>query len=450
MGTVDRMGDPRKTPQRREYGSGSLFQRCDLKRGCPPLIEGVRPAHDCRGLWVARVVTGWDANGKQQRAQVTGKTEALVRRKLRDMKVQIENNGAPTVSPRTTVRDWATTWLKIQKGDLSPNGYRTTKGAVGNWIIPTFGHKRLSDVGPTDLRAMEAAILAKGRSTSTARRAHSDAVSMLKAAVVDGHTVKDGVFKMPAPEKAKSDRDAMILDRAIAVLPVAGELPHGSRFLAGLLEAMRQGECNGLTWDEVDMENGTITVCWQLQSLSYNVPYDRASGFRVPDGYEARQLLMPAKNDRNGPLATWHLVRPKSEAGWRVIPMVGPVWEALKAWREVQKVLIPDNPYNLVWPQLDGRPTLPKIDDEEWYAIQCAAGVGFEECVTGPRWYTIHETRHTTATLLLECGVDPAVIVQIMGHSDILTTRGYQHVRTAEARKALDLVAQKLALRPAA
>lgn len=56
------------------------------------------------------------------------------------------------------------------------------------------------------------------------------------------------------------------------------------------------------------------------------------------------------------------------------------------------------------------------------------------------RLFSIHEARHTTATLLLECGVDPAVIVAIMGHS-ILTTRGYQHLRTERAMAALDLVA---------
>ena len=116
--------------------------------------------------------------------------------------------------------------------------------------------------------------------------------------------------------------------------------------------------------------------------------------------------------------------------------------EALATWREVQAALIPDNPHGLVWPNLDGRPTSSKLDDEEWYGLQQAADVHHP----AGRFFGIHEARHTTATLLLEAGVDPAVVVAIMGHSSILTTRGYQHVRTEHALEALGIMAERLQL----
>jgi site-specific recombinase XerD len=60
------------------------------------------------------------------------------------------------------------------------------------------------------------------------------------------------------------------------------------------------------------------------------------------------------------------------------------------------------------------------------------------------RHYTDHEARNTTATLLFEAEVDPKVIVAILGHSSIVTSRTYQTVRGTEVRKAMDAVAKRL------
>jgi integrase len=226
----------------------------------------------------------------------------------------------------------------------------------------------------------------------------------------------------------------MAVGEATAVLAEAALLPHGSRYVAALLQGIRQAEALGLTWESIDFERGLMTIDWQLQALPYRVKRDKTSGFRIPDGYECRQLA-----------GAVHLVRPKSKAGWRVIPMVPWMRTALLTWREIA----PESAHGLVWPNPDGSPRYYKHDDAEWYDLQKAAGVTHPTRRTKtdePAPYTIHETRHTTATLLLEAGVDPAIIVQIIGHSSIITTRSYQHVRTGPALHALDMVAERLQL----
>ena len=414
--------------RRREPGTGSLYQRSS------------------DGVWVGTIEAGWTETGARRRITVSDKTQAGAKRKLREKRAQIERDGLPTVGARVTVKQWAEDWLAQVERTMRPGSFATARSSVNLWVIPTIGHKRFGDLTPGDVRAVAQKQRTAGRSSSTELRTHSVLMTMLKAAMLEGHPLHPRVLATKAPTKAVSDREAMTIDQALAILPWASELHHGSRFLAALLQGMRQAECLGLTWPAVDLDANTITVEWQLKPLPYKVARNRKSGFRIPDGYEARRLSLTPTIDADGnpvePTGAMHLVRPKSKAGYRVIPIVPVMREALVKWRDRSADLIPSNPHNLVWPNLNGAPTYYKVDDEEWYGIQQAADVRHP----AGRLFTIHEARHTTATLLLEAGVDPTVIVAIMGHSDILTSRGYMHVNTERAREALSKVATRLEL----
>jgi integrase len=193
---------------------------------------------------------------------------------------------------------------------------------------------------------------------------------------------------------------------------------------------MRPAECRGLTWDCVDFDEDALDISWQLKPLPYRIPRDRASGFRVPRNYTARQV--------SGAL---HLVRPKTAKGRRVIPIVPWMREALLAWREV----CPPTRAGLVWVEPDGSPLDDKGDRAAWVALQDAARVAHVEGEIGRR-FTLYEARHTTATLLREAGVDDETIIAIMGHASILSTRAYLHTNRTKVRAALDQVASRLEL----
>lgn len=393
--------------KRRQYGSGSVYQR----------------ASD--GRWLGTIEAGYTKTGARRRITVTGHTEVEAKANLKK-KMRTLARGEEATSSRVTVKAWADDWLAMTERTTTPNAHTTDRSAVHSWIIPAIGHRRLDQLTPGDVRAVRTALDAAGRSSSTALRYHGTLVRMLKAAVVEGHPVPSRVFDVTAPGKAANDRQALTLPQALATLQVATTLPHGSRWVAAFLQAMRQGECLGLLWDEVDDEH--LTVSWQLQPLPYRIARDRTSGFRVPDGYEAKQL--------QGQL---HLVRPKSKAGWRVIPLIPVMAQALEDWRRIA----PTSPHGLVWPALDGTPADENDDREEWEAIQQTANVVHP---SGERFYTGHEARHTTATMLMEMGVPESVRVAIMGHSTMASTRGYEHVDITEARKALAQVGQRLQL----
>jgi integrase len=274
------------------------------------------------------------------------------------------------------------------------------------------------------VRAVTDAIRAAGRTSSTALRCQVILTKMLADAVLEGHQIQQRVLMVTAPGKSVSDRDAIPYDDAMSLLRAAAGHADGSRWVAALLQGMRQGECLGLTWDCVNVTDGTVDVSWQLQALPYIS--GRSGPLRVPDGYEYRVL--------DGSLC---LVRPKSQSGTRVIPLVPWMASALSGWAKV----CPPNPHGLVWPRADGRPQTAKADSAAWKALQA------EAAVTGPgRLYALHEARHTCATLLLAQGTAEKIVTAIMGHSSIATSQKYQHVNQAMAREALEGIAKRLEL----
>lgn len=394
---------------RREYGSGSVYFR----------------KSDAR--WVGTIEAGWTRTGARRRITVTGKTEAEAKRKLRDKRAKIEREGLTDAGSRTTVKAWAETWLADRATKDRPKTHTTDRGAVEAWIVPAIGHKRLEQLTPADVRAVMTALRDKGKSTSTMKRYHGVLMRMLKAAVEEGVNIPPRVLVVKAPEKAVNDRTALTVPESLKVLEAASHLPHGSRWAVAFLDGLRPGEALGLTWPEVDLDAGQATISWQLQALPYRDPKDRSKGFLIPDGYEARQLDGSA-----------HLVRPKSKAGWRVIPLVPWAVDALRTWQDVA----PASPHGLVWPAADGRPVDIKDDIAEWQDIQSKAGVKHP----AGRFYQRHEIRHSTATLLMELGVSESVIIAILGHSSIVVSRGYMHRGTDQAREALTRVADRLKL----
>jgi integrase len=410
------------------YGEGSIYQR----------------ASD--GLWMGSLEAGVTQKGTRRRITVSGKTRAEVERKLRDRRRQIKTEGIPAVGGRVTVKTWAPKWLEIKRAKLKPKAYNAAASAVNKWIVPTIGHRKLADLNPADVRNVARAQRDAGLKGATAHATHRTLMNMLRGALIEGYDVPQRVFLTPAPTVAQSDRMNMPIDQALACLAVAAELPHGARWAVALLHGMRQGECLGLTWDAIDFGREVMTVEWQLQAVPYVDRTNKALGFRVPDDFDARHLI-----------DSWHLVRPKSRKGFREVPLIGPIREALLLWREIA----PENPWGLVWPATNGRPANNKHDLHEWHALQGAASVVVDPAderliELGPiqvghpagRYFHVHECRNLTATQLDEAGASENVITSLLGHASIVTSRGYMRVDQAAKREALERVAGVLGIGP--
>lgn len=386
-------------PKRRPKGSGSLTYR----------------ATD--GMWIGRVDAGWTAHGTRRRITVSSKSKAEAQRKLRDA-IRRVNAGEVAVAggARTTVKAWADTWLPIHERQVRPNVYVTDRGAVTKWIVPTIGTRRLTDLNPGDVRRLHDAIAKAGRSTTTARNVHAVLLTMLKAARLDGHAIPERVFDVPKPKRAALTRESIPLDQALALLRVIGQRDDSSRWLVGMIYGMRQAERLGLTWECVDLDQGAMTVEWQLQD------YDRDA--KVPDWLRTRHLT-----------GRYWLVETKTRKGERWLPLLPLVARSLAA----HKASAPANPHDLVW-TLDGGPIPAHKDRKAWHAIQAEAGVKRPD---GKPWL-LHECRHAIVSMMLADGVDRSVIASIVGHSTLVES--YVHIDREQVRNAFDGLAARLQL----
>ena len=420
---------------RRSRGEGGATQRHDHKT-CPPAVKVtgedgktrcIRPEHVCRGRWQGTVITGWSGNSKtgRQTATVYGTSHAACIRKIALAKKALAEHGAAITSARTTVAQWAETWLTIHAGEVRAHTLACDASEVKRWIVPVLGRKRLETLTPADVRALATAVTEAGNTATTAHRAHSVLMKMLKDATLEGHRIPARLRDVKGPALSPTDRNTIPLDDALRILRAADARPDGSRWAAAFLQGVRQGEALGLTWPEVDLGTRLMTIRWQLDALPYR---DRRAGtFKVNAHQSVRHLS-----------GAWHLVEVKSAAGVRVLPIVAGLADSLAEWREIA----PASPHGLVWPRKDGTPRSDREDRQQWHNLQDEAGVRH---VSG-RYYGVHEIRHVAATLLRMAGAPDEVIVSILGHSTILSSSPYIHTDAATQLAALEGIAGRLGL----
>lgn len=316
------------------------------------------------------------------------------------------------------MKKWCSHWLATRESQVRPSTLSIETAAIDQNVIPLLGSKLIKSLRPSDLTRLGEHIMDQGSSPATALRYQSVFQRALREAEREGLPVPRAILVAQKQSAGRPDRQAIPVEDALKIIQAAAGIPGGVRWLLALLQGLRQAEALGLTWDMINFQEGTMRVEWQLQSLPYLDKTEPAKGFRVPRGYEMRQLT-----------GAFHLVRTKTLAGERILPLTPWVAGALTAWREQA----PENPWGLLFTTASGQPVSRHADQRAWKQLQEDAGVK----KSSGKPYVTHETRHTTATLLLAAGVEPEVIKAILGHSDIVTQAAYQHVDMELARTAM-------------
>lgn len=138
-----------------------------------------------------------------------------------------------------------------------------------------------------------------------------------------------------------------------------------------------------------------------------------------------KRTLTRVKNRSGGPLKTELIFKEPKRGKFRTVPLAGFVVEAVKAHKAKQneeRLFCGQNYRNngLVFCTEDGKPLDPRNMVNRFKKLLQQAGLDDT---------TFHNWRHTCASILLEMGVHPKVVQEILGHSRIATTLDtYSHL----------------------
>ena len=174
-----------------------------------------------------------------------------------------------------------------------------------------------------------------------------------------------------------------------------------------LVLGLRRGEVLGLTWDDINTDAAEVAITWQLQ---------RVSG----------QL---------------HHRETKTEGSTAVRPLPDICVAALKLRAERQhrdRLELGDSwqDTGLVFTTTLGTPFEPRNFNRQFAARCRKAGV---------RYIRVHDTRRTSASLLVALDVHPRVAMQILRHSQIAMTMDvYSEVPSEATKEALRRLGQSL------
>lgn len=406
------------------------------------------------GRWVGTLELGWE-RGRRRRKSFVGKTRADVVGKLSTARRQLEDTGVVATNV-PTIEGWLRRWLdEIARQRVAPKTLASHRSAVEQHLIPNLGKRRLDRLTPSHVLRLHQVL----RETPTHRhkketdggevellgeatvlRVHAVLSRALSDAQRLGLVPRNVAQQVDRPGKGHAEIDELDAAQAATLLAHVAEDALGSRWAFALLTGQRQGECLGLRRSHLDLEQGLADVSWQLQRLDYrhgckpqaepeekNWPCGRKYAGNCPQ----RQLDVRPSYEHTVLEGALCLTRPKGGKR-KMVPLI----PSLVAWLRRDLDRRPAGPHDLVWSR-DGRPIDLRQDYQAWIDLLAACEL--------PR-VRLHSARHTCVSLLYSLGVTEPVIMQIVGHSVVSTTRGYKNQDTAAARAALRKLGQALQL----
>jgi len=297
-------------------------------------------------------------------------------------------------SGRTTVGQYLRSWLaSAGKRNLKASTWRTYDVALRLHIEPSIGHIALVRLTAEHVDTMLAGLDLEPKGQ---RNVLGFLGRVLDVALDRGHVLRNAARLVQAPRVVR-------VEPATLTPADARRLMHAVRgdrlealWIAALGTGLRQGELLGLRWQDVDLDQATLTVTYAL------VRIDGAYG----------------------------LDEPKTARSRRSIALPAFVVAALREHRARQlgERLASGEPTadGMVFVSPVGRPLNGGWVSHRWRVIATLAGVDV----------TMHGLRHANATILRDRGIPEDVRMSRLGHTTVGMARRYGHATEAPDRAA--------------
>lgn len=307
-----------------------------------------------------------------------------------------------------TVAEYLPKWLAEAETSNAEATLHFKRGAAKNYILPTFGHRRLDEITFTHVNEWRQQLVSPPLDPATGQPARNPLQPASVARLLNTFhaflsfaVANDVVDRLPkkwprqeVPEKEQRFLSFDETDRLLAAPAPASPKPwtawkwrvYHAMVIVAARTGLRHGELTGLRWKNVDLDRG---VLWVRESIS------RTGKRKSPKGKKHREV--PLSND------------------------------AMRALRSIRQ-----DRWEPVF-TVDGSILMPHQTDEALRLLCRAAGI------LPIGWHTL---RHTFASHMVMRGVAISTVQAYMGHANIRDTQRYSHLSPEIKREAVMLLDQ--------
>jgi integrase len=257
--------------------------------------EGSIRYSETKKLWIARVMVGNRLDGKPDIREVAAKTQRACREKLDALKAQAAGGALSSAETAgLTVAAFLDRWLSSVTNNRRAATHIRYQGYVENHFKPALGTKRLAKLNHDDIQAfLDARRDAKrksGRSLAP-RTLHNLYVALgtsLTWGVRKGYIAISPMARVDAPRFVRTEIKRLTAEQTTHLLDVAESEadPQRGLWTIAAYTGARKGELLGLTWDDVELEGGTINIRRSLRKVRKGVP-----SYEDPKTLKSRRTL---------------------------------------------------------------------------------------------------------------------------------------------------------------
>jgi integrase len=350
-------------------------------------------------------------DGKQLRRTITGRTKRDVAEKLQPILEDLRKGLPVPSSTKLTVGQFLDLWQAGLK--VRPSTLVQYRNSVKYHIKPYFEKYKLIDLSEGHLRSWHRLEIDKGVSISTIRTAHATLRIALSQAVKD-RVVQRNVAKVePSPRAKKYQAKFLTAEQVKDFLSFLRDYndQYGRKVIHRMYAfyslafylGLRKGELCSLSFSDLDMVRGTISIKTSLQRVGDVVIRD------APKTDESiRTIMLPA-----------NLLAALKEHRIRILEeklQAGPKWIGCE--------------WNPLFPSDIGTHTEPRTVNRQFSMLLKQAGL--------PN-IRVHDMRHTAASLMLGQGIPVNIVSKILGHSNpSITYNIYSHIMSDQQEDAME------------
>lgn len=336
------------------------------------------------GLWEARISIGNDpATGKPKRRSIYGKTQKEVRQKMTAALKSLDDGTYQTPS-KMKVSEWFDTCLETYwRNKVKPLTYQSYEGIVKNHVKPNIGGLELQAVKGVHIQKLFNAMTDAGASGKTVKNVSAIMHKAFSIAMKQGYIVSNPVDAVELPKATRREIKPLTDGEIPLFLETIENHPYRNAYALCLFAGLREAECMGLSWNQIDFKRKTITVSQQLQknktgNKDYFIADTTKSG-------KPRTIKPPA-------IAFDYLIDEQSK-------QISNRLRAGKAW---------SNPHNLVFTDEIGGHYAVGTFYKRFKRI--AESIGRPDARP-------HDLRHSCATVALASGADIKSVQSLLGHA---------------------------------